>query len=101
MTPDTPPDPAPSSSMSRSRLVPLIVRRQKATSASSTAQQLALSPGLGAASQLLNLSLSMRGAQQLAVVDFAVRGFFDGSKRNNPGSFASRNSMSGLRVCDG
>ncbi|MCC2655167.1 MAG: transporter [Panacagrimonas sp.] len=42
----------------------------QATSASSTAQQLALTVGVGAASQLLNLSLAMRGAQQLSAVDF-------------------------------
>lgn len=42
----------------------------QATSASSTAQQLALSLGVGAASQLLNLSLAMRGAHQLAAIDF-------------------------------
>lgn len=42
----------------------------QATSASSTAQQLALSLGVGAASQLLNLSLALRGAQTLAPIDF-------------------------------
>ncbi|MGH8518238.1 MAG: MFS transporter, partial [Panacagrimonas sp.] len=42
----------------------------QATSASSTAQQLALSLGVGLASQLLNLSLALRGDTQLAPVDF-------------------------------
>lgn len=44
----------------------------QATSASSTAQQLGLSLGVGAASQLLNLSLAMRGAQHLTALDFTL-----------------------------
>jgi EmrB/QacA subfamily drug resistance transporter len=44
----------------------------QATSASSTAQQLGLSVGVGAASQLLNLSLAVRGAQQLSAHDFTL-----------------------------
>jgi EmrB/QacA subfamily drug resistance transporter len=42
----------------------------QATSFSSTAQQLALSIGVGVGSQLLNLSVALRQASQLAPVDF-------------------------------
>ena len=44
----------------------------QATSFSSTAQQLALSVGVGVASQVLNLSLSLRHGSSLAVPDFTA-----------------------------
>jgi EmrB/QacA subfamily drug resistance transporter len=44
----------------------------QATSFSSTAQQLALSVGVGIASQVLNLSLSLRHGNSLAVPDFTA-----------------------------
>jgi hypothetical protein len=44
----------------------------QATSASSTAQQLGLSLGVGAASQLLNLSLAVRGGHALTAHDFTL-----------------------------
>jgi EmrB/QacA subfamily drug resistance transporter len=44
----------------------------QATSFSSTAQQLALSVGVGLGSQLLNLSLALRGGQSLGLRDFSI-----------------------------
>ena len=44
----------------------------QATSASSTAQQLALSVGVGVSSQVLNLSMAIRGDPALVPADFAI-----------------------------
>lgn len=47
-------------------------RMSQATSFSSTAQQLSLSVGVGLGSQVLNLSLGLRGAQTLSTADFTA-----------------------------